>query len=149
MVVPSLIKRALDGENPLTVWGDGSAVRDFIYADDVAKGMLLAMEKTRGEPINLGSGRGTSIKKLVGIITDNLEDKPEVVWDVSRPSGDKKRVMDISRARAIGFEPAVSIEEGVRRTMEWYRENRAVPGERYNVFRGEESAGSGSGASPE
>ncbi len=140
MVIPSLINRALDGENPLVVWGDGSAVRDFIYADDVARGMLLAMEKTRGEPINLGSGRGTSIKELVGIIADNLEVKPEVVWDVSKPSGDRKRVMDISRARALGFKPIVSTEEGVKKTMEWYRENRAETGKRYNVFRRGEEA---------
>ena len=72
MVIPSLIRRAIDGENPFTVWGDGSPVRDFIHARDVAKGMILAIEKGCGRAINLGSGNGTSIKNLVEIILKQL-----------------------------------------------------------------------------
>lgn len=134
MVIPSLIKRALDGENPLTVWGDGSAIRDFIHARDVARGMLLALENITGQPINLGSGVGVTIRRIVEIIVSNMEVKPEVVWDVSKPSGDKKRLMDISRARAIGFQPVISIEEGIKEVMDWYRENRDIVNKRYNVF---------------
>jgi len=122
MVIPSLIKRAVAGENPFSVWGDGSAVRDFIYASDVAEGMMLAVETGTHQPINLASGTGVSIKKLVEIITGNMGTKPEIVWDTSKPSGDKKRVMDISRARAMGFSPKVSIEDGIHRTMAWYRQ---------------------------
>jgi len=134
MVIPSLIKRALDGENPLTVWGDGSAIRDFIHAKDVALGMLFAMEKGSRQPINLGSGIGISIKRIVEIIIDNMKDKPKVIWDTSKPSGDRKRLMDISRARAIGFEPKMSIEDGIRESMEWYQQNREIAAKRYNVF---------------
>lgn len=134
MVIPSLIKRALDGENPLVVWGDGSAIRDFIHARDVARGMLLALENITGKPINLGSGVGVSIRKIVEIIADNMEIKPKVVWDTSKPSGDKKRLMDISRAKAIGFQPMIPIEEGIREVMDWYRENRDIVNNRYNVF---------------
>lgn len=134
MVIPSLIRRALNGENPLTVWGDGSAIRDFIHARDVASGMMLALEHADGRPVNLGSGTGVTIREIVEIIIDNLEPKPDVVWDTSKPSGDRKRLMDISRARAIGFEPSVSIESGIREVMDWYQLNRDIVDNRYNVF---------------
>ena len=139
MVIPSLIKRALDGENPLIVWGDGSQVRDFIHARDVARGMLLALENITGQPINLGSGVGVSIRRIVEIIVNNMKIKPEVVWDTSKPSGDKKRLMDISRAKAIGFQPMISIEEGIKEVMDWYQENRDIVDKRYNVFTEEKS----------
>ena len=134
MVIPSLVKRATDGENPLVVWGDGSPVRDFIHARDVAKGMLMALEKCPGYPINLGSGVGYSIKEIVDVIVHNLEKKPEVVWDTSKPAGDKKRLMDISKAKALGWKPEVSITEGIKEVMEWYKENKDVVSKRYNVF---------------
>ncbi len=134
MVIPSLIKRALDGENPLSVWGDGSAIRDFIHAKDVARGMLLALEKSTGAAINLGSGVGVSIKEIVDIIVGNMNAGPEVVWDTSKPTGDRKRVMDISKAREIGFEPMISIQEGVKGVMHWFEDNRGRLDNRYNVF---------------
>ena len=134
MVIPSLIKRLLDGENPFTVWGDGSAIRDFIHAEDVARGMLLAMEKGFSRPLNLGSGLGVSIRKIVEIMVNNIPTKPEVVWDTSKPSGDKKRLMDMSRAAEIGFTPMVSIEDGIKSVIEWYRENKDIVNDRYNVF---------------
>lgn len=134
MVIPSLIKRALDGENPLTVWGDGSPIRDFIHAKDVARGMLTALEQCPGYPVNLGSGVGSSIKQIVDIIVKNMEKKPDVVWDTSKPAGDKKRLMDISKAKALGWEPQISIEEGIKEVMEWYEENKDIVDKRYNVF---------------
>ena len=135
MVIPSLIKRALDGEDPLVVWGDGSAIRDFIHARDVASGMLLVMEKEENRPVNIGSGVGCSIKEIVDIIISNMKNKPKVVWDTSKPSGDKKRLMDITRAKSIGFKPDVPIEEGIKEVMEWYQENKDIVEKRYNVFR--------------
>lgn len=134
MVIPSLIKRAVDGENPLKVWGDGSAERDFIHARDVARGMLLAVEHSRGEAVNLGSGAGVSIRKLVDIIVGNLKVKPEIAWDASKPVGDKRRVMDISRARAMGFRPSIGLEDGIRGVMDWYGRNRGRMPHRYDVF---------------
>ena len=134
MVIPSLIKRAVDGENPFSVWGDGSPIRDFIHARDVARGMLLVVEKGITEPINLGSGIGISIKELVEAIIKNLDPKPEVIWDTSKPTGDKKRLMDISRAKSIGFEPRISIEDGIKEVITWYLENRELVNKRFNVF---------------
>ena len=131
MVIPSLIRRAIDGENPFSVWGDGSAIRDFIHAKDVARGMILAVEKGERRPINLGSGIGVSIKEIVEIVVANLENKPEVFWDISKPTGDKKRLMDMSRAKSIGFKPEVTIEEGIKDVMNWYISNRDIVDKRY------------------
>jgi GDP-L-fucose synthase len=135
MVIPSLVRRALDGENPLVVWGDGSSIRDFIHARDVARGMLLAMEKGAGRPVNLGSGVGISVKQIVEIVVGHMKNKPEVVWDTSKPSGDRKRLMDMSRAHALGFIPEVSIEDGIHGVMDWYLAHRDEIDKRYNVFR--------------
>jgi GDP-L-fucose synthase len=134
MVIPSLIRRAMDGEDPLTVWGDGSPIRDFIHCQDVARGMMLAMEKADGQPINLGSGEGVTIKQIVEIIVSHLKKKPKLVWDTTKPSGDKKRLMDISRARSLGFKPSVSIEQGICEVMDWYETHRDEISKRYNVF---------------
>ncbi|MBL4889298.1 MAG: NAD-dependent epimerase/dehydratase family protein, partial [Candidatus Lindowbacteria bacterium] len=134
MVVPSLIKRAVDGENPMTVWGDGSAIRDFIYTDDVARGMLFAAENCISEPINLGSGDGISIKTLVEAIVEQTDPKPELHWDTTKPSGDAIRKMDVTRAKGYGWEPEISISEGINRTMAWYKENKDEIDKRYNVF---------------
>ncbi len=134
MVVPSLIRRAASGESPLKVWGDGSPQRDFVYTDDVARGMLLAIEQLPRGPVNLGSGAGVSIRDLVDVIVQHVDRKPEVVWDTSKPKGDLRRVMDISRARSIGYEPQVSLAEGVKRTLAWYLSHRDETHKRYDVF---------------
>jgi GDP-L-fucose synthase len=135
MVIPSLIKRAMDGENPLTVWGDGSPIRDFIHARDVARGMLLAVEKGINEPINLGSGSGVTIKQIAEIVATHIPNGPiPLVWDTTKPAGDAKRLMDISKANSYGFQPSISIEEGIIETIAWYANNRNTANNRYNAF---------------
>jgi len=136
MVIPSLIHRALAGENPLTVWGNGTPIRDFIHARDVARGMMLTLEKGVTQPINLGSGTGVSIKQIAETIARFLPDGPvKIVWDKSKPMGDKKRLMDTTRAKKlIGFKPDVSLEQGIKETIEWYLKNKALVNKRYNVF---------------
>jgi GDP-L-fucose synthase len=134
MVIPSLIRRALGGENPLVVWGDGSAVRDFIHCEDVAAGMLKVMESGTHEPVNLGSGTGVTVREVVDVLVRHLDPKPKVEWDITKPSGDKKRLMDTTRARSLGITPRISLEEGVRSTVAWFRKNQSDAGKRYNVF---------------
>ena len=134
MVIPSLIARAFSGENPLVVWGDGTPIRDFIYAQDVARGMMLTLEKGETRPVNLGSGKGYSIREVVEVIKKNMQGKLKIVWDKSKPAGDKKRLMDISRARSIGFTPKISLEDGIREAIEWYKSNKHLINRRYNVF---------------
>jgi len=135
MVIPSLIRRAMQGENPLTVWGDGSPIRDFIHARDVARGMLLAVEKGINQPINLGSGTGVSIKQIAEIIAANIPGKPIALqWDTTKPTGDRKRLMDMTRANGYGFQPQVSIEEGIKKTIDWYLQSQHQVNTRYNAF---------------
>ena len=134
MVIPSLIHRIVSGENPLSVWGDGSAIRDFIHAKDVAYGMLLAVAKKYSHPINLGSGTGISIKQVVDILQQIVPDL-SVKWDTSKPTGDKLRIMDTGRAYdEIGFKPRVSLEEGIIDTYNWYKKNYTNSYQRYNSF---------------
>lgn len=136
MVVPSLIKRVAEADKEIVVWGDGSAIRDLIYTDDVARGMLLAVEKQLGPycPINLGGGIGITIKQLVETIVRISGKKLEIVWDPSKPSGDRKRLFDTTRAREFGFTPQVGLEEGLRITYNWYLENKDIAEGRYDIF---------------
>ncbi len=121
MVVPSLIKKLLNYKN-VSLWGDGTNIRDFAFSRDIAEGMILVMEKSPGatNPINLGSGIECSIKKLVSLILSNIEIKPKIFWDKSKPSGDKIRVMNIDRAKSLGYKPKISLEVGLKETIEWY-----------------------------
>ena len=135
MVIPSLIRRAVDGENPLVVWGDGTPVRDFIHARDVAKGMLLVMEKMPEKPVNLGSGIGVTIKEIAENVCKYVHgDEKALVWDATKPSGDKKRLMDTSYAQSLGFAPEISIEDGIKETIAWYKAHKDIVNKRYNVF---------------
>jgi GDP-L-fucose synthase len=131
-VIPALIARTLGGEDPLRVWGDGSAVRDFLHCRDAALGMLLALERAAdATPVNLGSGVGYSVRAIVEAVVDASGLRPRVEWDTSRPAGEPYRVADIARARVrLGFEPAVGLREGIAETVTWYREHRARLGSR-------------------
>lgn len=135
MVIPSLIRRVMDGENPLRVWGDGTPIRDFIHTRDVARGMMWVVERQFTQPVNLGSGTGFSIKQVVEMILKVMGQNIEVVWDTSKPSGDQIRLMDISRMQQLGWSPSVSLEDGIRETIEWFKQNRSIVDDRYNVFK--------------
>jgi len=134
MVIPSLIKRAFSGENPLTVWGDGSAIRDFVNAKDVARAMMFVVENNINEPLNIGSGKGVSIKEIVEILKKSLPFDMEIEWDKSKSTGDNKRLMDISKIKSYGFKNVVSIEEGIKETIKWYSENKKIAENRFNPF---------------
>jgi GDP-L-fucose synthase len=126
MVVASLIKRVFDKENPLIVWGDGLNIRDFIYCDDVAEAMIKIVNKNIKKPINIGSGKGVTIKKLIKtIISSNLvKDKPKIVYDTKKKSGDKKRVLITKYAEKNGIINKTSLKEGIHKTILWYLENK-------------------------
>jgi len=130
MVVPSLIARA-ERENPLTVWGDGSPIRDFIFAGDVADGMLKIFESDCNQPVNLGSGTGVSIKKLAETIAKKFD--RDIVWDTTKPMGDKYRVADTKRAKKLGFEPKTNLKDGIDIAVDWYLNNRKY--KRHDVFK--------------
>ena len=136
MVIPSLISRLFDGENPLKVWGDGSPIRDFIHASDVAKAMIFVMENGIDEPVNVSSGKATSIKELVETITKYFTDSKFEFTD-SGVSGDNKRLMDISRLSNYGWKPETSLEDGLKDTIDWYKTEGFKGFKRYNSFKEE------------
>ena len=123
MVIPSLISKVIRGDNPLRVWGDGSAERDFLFSTDAAVGIILACIKgTKSKVVNLGSGKATSIKKLLETLQEILPFKVE--FDTTKPAGFPKRVMDMTLAKKIlGFEPSFSLKEGLLETVSWYETN--------------------------
>lgn len=135
MVVPSLINRVMSGENPLVVWGDGSNIRDILHARDCADAMLMMMEKGINEPVNVGCGSGVSVKEVAEIVVKTIDPSIKIVWDTSKPTGDKKRIMDISRAKSHGWQPKISLEEGIKETVTWFRGNREKAEKRYNPFK--------------
>lgn len=134
MVIPSLIRRILDGENPLVVWGDGTEIRDFVFSRDVAGGMICAMQHADGSALNLGSGSGVTIRELVQTICGCVDKPPKIIWDKSKKSGDKMRIMDIKKAQAIGYKPKVNLEEGIKETIGWFLKNRKSIDKKFNVF---------------
>jgi len=120
MVVPSLIKKAYEND-VLEVWGDGSPIRDLIYSEDVARGMLHMVENEVIEPVNLGSGMGVTIKEIAEVIAKYFD--KEIIWDTTKPMGDMKRLMSMKRAESYGFKPKVDLKSGLEKTINWYMNN--------------------------
>ncbi|MEW5767060.1 MAG: GDP-L-fucose synthase [bacterium] len=126
-VIPALIKKCLDainqGEKEIVVWGTGRATREFFYVEDCAKGILLATERyNKSEPVNLGAGMEISIKDLVALIVKLTGFKGKIIWDATKPDGQPRRCLDVSKAEAeFGFKAKMDFEEGLRRTVEWYK----------------------------
>jgi len=125
-VVPALIKRHLSGENPFLVWGSPDVVRDFLYVKDVVNGALLILEKGESmRPYNLGYGSGVTIGDIVNTILKVTGNTPEVIWDNSKPTTIPFRAVSTERIQnELGFEPTYSFEEGMRETINWYKENK-------------------------
>lgn len=126
-VIPALIKKFVDAaresRQTVDVWGTGAASREFLYVDDAAEGIVLATERyDKPDPVNLGAGREISILELVELIRTHTGFTGEVSWDTSKPDGQPRRCLAVSRAREeFGFEARMSFDEGLRRTVEWYR----------------------------
>jgi GDP-L-fucose synthase len=131
-VIPALIRKCLEakqrGDRQVVLWGDGSPTREFLYAEDAAEGILMATEHYHGsEPVNLGSGQEISIKDLAELIARLTDFEGELVWDTTQPNGQPRRALDTSRAfDSFGFKARVSFEEGLRRTIEWYRQQQGM-----------------------
>jgi GDP-L-fucose synthase len=126
-VIPALIRKCTEaknqGKNEITLWGDGSATREFLYVEDAAEAILLAAEKyDKPEPINLGSGKEISIKELAEKIAAITQFKGKLVWDPSKPNGQPRRCLDISKARdQFGFKAKWTLDKGLEKTIEWFR----------------------------
>ena len=136
MVIPSLISRLYKGEDPLTVWGDGSPIRDFVHASDVAKAMMFVMDNRIDKPVNVSSGKPTSIKELVQLISKYFDDA-KFEFTESGISGDNKRLMDVSRLMEYGWKPETELSLGLKDTIDWFKFEGYKGYERYNSFKEE------------
>ena len=132
MVIPSLIRKGYEND-VLEVWGDGSPIRDFIHCRDVANGMVHLVKNNTTVPVNLGSGSGITIKQIAEIVSKRFD--KDIVWLADKPMGDKRRVFNVDRAKDLGFNATVSLEDGINETIDWFLKNKDIIGERYNVFK--------------
>jgi GDP-L-fucose synthase len=135
MVIPSLMNKIFRGDDPVTIWGDGSAERDFIFSKDCAVGIILACLKgTDGKALNMGSGDGVSIKKLVETLNEIVDFRYK--FDTSKSSGYPKRIMNMDKTKKnLNFTPNYSLKEGIKITWEWFVKNNKEYLLRKNYFK--------------
>ncbi|MFA5531522.1 MAG: GDP-L-fucose synthase [Thiohalomonadaceae bacterium] len=129
-VIPALIRKFIEavdeGRENVEVWGTGAASREFLYIDDAAEGIVLATERyDKPEPVNLGAGFEISIRDLAGLIADLVGFSGEIAWDTTKPDGQPRRCLDVSRAKQeFKFRAKMEFKDGLRKTIEWYRSRR-------------------------
>ena len=125
-VIPALIRKMLEAEDEVVLWGDGSPTREFLYVEDCVEGLVLAAERYDGpEPVNLGASKEISIRELAELVAGVTGYEGPIVWDETRPGGQPRRSVDATRARELfGFEARTPLREGLERTAAWYRSAR-------------------------
>jgi GDP-L-fucose synthase len=130
-VIPALIRKVHEaqqkGEKQLPVWGDGSPTREFLYSTDAARGIVMGTtDYNEPEPVNLGTGYEITIRDLITIICELMEFEGEIVWQTDKPNGQPRRCLDTERAKqAFGFTAEVGFKEGLKNTIDWYRQHAA------------------------
>lgn len=125
-VIPALVRKFVEaaesGVPEVTLWGSGTPSREFLYVEDCAQGILLATERYDGaEPVNLGSGSEVRISELAGLVAEACGFSGKIRWDATKPDGQPRRRLDTSRASTFGFSARTEFQEGLRKTVEWYR----------------------------
>jgi GDP-L-fucose synthase len=122
-VIPALIRKMIEAEDDVMLWGDGSPTREFLYVDDCVEGLVLAAERYDGaDPVNLGTAKEISIRELAEIIADVIGFEGRIAWDTEKPGGQPRRSVDATRARELfGFEARTPLREGIGHTVAWYR----------------------------
>ena len=122
-VIPALIRKMVESDDEVVLWGDGSPTREFLYVDDCVEGLVLAAERYDGaEPVNLGAAQEISIRDLAELIADVTGFEGTIAWDTTKPNGQPRRSVDGSRARELfGFEARTPLRDGIERTVAWYR----------------------------
>src|SRR5207245_8560049 len=129
-VIPALIRKCVTakeaGQATLTLWGDGSPTREFLYVEDAAEGILLAAEHYEGSlPANLGTGEEVTIRNLATMVAMEADFKGQIEWDTTKPNGQPRRCLDVSRAKELfGFHAKHTLQEGLKKTMQWFFANR-------------------------
>jgi GDP-L-fucose synthase len=127
-VIPALIRKMIESPEEIVLWGDGSPTREYLFVDDCVEGFLLAAERYDGpEPVNLGTGVETSIRRTAELVAEVVGFEGRIVWDTSMPNGQPRRSLDASRAKELfGFEARTPLREGLEKTVAWYREQAAT-----------------------
>ena len=126
-VIPGMIRKFLEaksyGDETVTLWGDGTPTREFLYVDDCVEALVAAIDIDTGtDPINIGSGSEISMGNLAKLIANMVGYEGTIIWDTTRPNGQMRRCLDISKAKKIlNFEPKITINEGLKRTINWYQ----------------------------
>jgi GDP-L-fucose synthase len=129
-VIPALIRKCVsakeEGRPTITLWGDGSPTREFLYVEDAAEGILLAAEHYDGQlPVNLGTGEEISIRELARLIAAEVGFTGQIQWDATKPNGQPRRCLDVSRAKQLfGFQARHGLREGLKKTIQWFQANR-------------------------
>lgn len=129
-VIPALIRKCAAakeaGRDSITLWGDGSPTREFLYVEDAAEGILLAAEQYDGNlPVNLGTGEEVAIRDLAGLIAAEVGFTGQIKWDTTKPNGQPRRCLDVSRAKQFfGFQARHGLRDGLKKTVQWFQANR-------------------------
>jgi GDP-L-fucose synthase len=128
-VLPVLIRKFIEanrsGSGKVTLWGSGSPLREFLHVDDLAKAVVLCMDKyDDSKQINIGSGQEVSIKDLADKISKAVGFSGEIIWDSSKPDGTMRKVLDSSKIAKLGWKPSISLDQGIASTVEWYLQNK-------------------------
>ena len=123
-VLPAMIRKFHEAKDKVTLWGDGSAMREFLYVDDLAEAAFKCMVNYDSEEIiNVGTGKDITIKELATTIADVIGFKGEIVWDTSKPNGTPRKVLNVDKIKSLGWEPKVGLREGIEKTYELYKDS--------------------------
>ena len=126
-VLPAMIRKFHEAEDKVTLWGDGSAMREFLHVDDLAEACYVCMQKYEDdEHINVGTGEDVTIKELAETIVDVVGYKNYYEWDTSKPNGTPRKVLNVDKIKSLGWEPKIGLREGIESTYAWYKENADV-----------------------
>ena len=128
-VFPALIRKFVEGkksnQNSVTLWGTGSPKREFLHVDDLAKAILICLEKYDSDQhINIGTGEDLSIKELATMVAKAAGFEGEIIWDSSKPDGTPRKVLDVSKIKELGWNPSITLDQGISQTVKWYQENK-------------------------
>jgi len=122
-VLPAMIRKFYQADEKVTLWGDGSAMREFLHVDDLAEACYVCMQKyDEEEHINIGTGEDVTIKELAETVAKVVGNK-KIEWDTSKPNGTPRKVLNVDKIKSLGWEPKIGLEEGIRSTYSWYKEN--------------------------
>ena len=122
-VLPAMIRKFHEADDKVTLWGDGSAMREFLHVDDLAEACYVCMQDyNEPESINIGTGEDVTIKELAETVADIVGNKI-IWWDESKPNGTPRKVLNVSKLKSLGWEPKISLRDGIKSTYEWYKEH--------------------------